>query len=272
MASENFSFAKFSRNTFYSGLNSRLVDMAEVGSGQRIVDLGCGTGGVTQMILERLRGARNSVVIAIDQSTTALRQAMEDLKDARDAAVQFVHSRVEQLSEAVKESVDTIVFCNAIHYISDKDALMAEISKTLKPGGKFLFNTSFFEGGQAPESAMFYRKWMLKSSRILRREYGLAPVRADKVESRKHLTPEGYRDLVESHGFRVVRQEIDVVHVPIEGWLDISDFEDFITGVMPGVPLEKASAALKEGVTRTCQEMGIETIDRNWLDVKAVRV
>ena len=271
MASENFSFAKFSTNPFYWSLNARLVDMADLKSGQRIVDLSCGTGGVTQLILERIRGARESVIIAMDQSATALKQAMENLKDARDAAIQFVQSRVEQLSESVKESVDTIVFCNAIHYVDDKDALMAEIAKTLKPGGKFVFNTSFFEGGQTPESLPFYRKWMLKSSRILRREYGLSPVKSAKVESRKHLTPDQYRQLVENHGLHVVKQEIDLVQVPIEGWLDISDFEDFIVGVMPGVPLEKASAALKDGVTQTYQEMGIEYVGRNWLDVIAVR-
>ena len=272
MASEEFTYDKFSKNPFMSSLNSRLIDMAEVGSGQRIIDLACGTGGVTRLILERLRGARESVVIAIDQSATALKQAMEDLKDARDAAVQFVQSRVEQLSESVKESVDTVFYCNAIHYVSDKDSLLAEVSKALKPGGKFAFNTSFFEGGQPPETLTFYRKWMFKASRTLRREYGLAPVLSEKVESRRHLTPGQYHELVERHGFRVVREEIDSVQVPLEGWLDISDFEDFIAGTMPGVPLDKASASLKEGATQAFRELEVEYVLRNWLDVLAVRV
>ncbi len=272
MASDNFTFTKFSNNAFYSALNARLVDMAEVGSEQRIVDLACGTGGVTQLILERLRGARDSMVIGIDQSATALKQAMDDLMGVYDAAVDFVHSHVEKVSETVKESADTVFFCNAIHYIPDKDLLVAEISKTLKPGGKFAFNTSFFDGGQLPESLGFYRKWMFKSARVLRRDYGLSPVRSAKVESRKQLTADQYRELVEGHGFLVARQEIDTVNVPIEGWLDISDFEDFIVGTMPGVPLDKASAALKKGVHQTFEEMEIEYVPRNWLDIIAVRV
>ena len=272
MTSDEFSFAKFSMNTFYSSLNGRLVDMVDLGSNQRIVDMACGTGAVTRLILERLRGARDSVIIAMDQSTTGLKQAMEDFKDARDAAVQFVQSRVEHMSDAVKESVDTVFYCNAIHYVSDKDALVAEVSKTLKPGGTFAFNTSFFEGGQTPESLLFYRKWMLKASRVLRREYGLKPIRSEKVESRKHLTAEEYRELVERHGLNVVRQEIDPVNVPIQGWLDISTFEDFITGVMPGVPLEKASAALQKGLRQTFQELELEYVPRNWLDMLAIRV
>ena len=272
MTTTKYTFAKFSDNPFYGAVNGHLVDMANLQSGQQIVDLACGTGSVTQLIVDRLRGARNSVVIAMDHSATALRQAMENLRDARDAAVQYVQSHVEQLSENIKESsTDTIFFCNAIHYVSDKDTLIAEVTKSLKPGGKFAFNTSFFDGGQPPESQPFYRKWMLKSSRILRREYGLSPSPSSKVESRKHLTAAEYRDLVERNGLTVVREEIDTVQVPLEGWLDISSFEDFIEGIMPGVPLDKASAALQEGVTQTYRELEIEHVPRNWLDVIAVR-
>ncbi|MCH8827090.1 MAG: L-histidine N(alpha)-methyltransferase [Chloroflexi bacterium] len=271
MTSQEHSFSKFSRNDFYEKLNSHLVEMAELDSGQRIVDLACGTGGVTKLILDHLRDARDFVVIAVDHSASALKQAMEELKGSKDAAVQFVQSQVEQLSESLKESVDTIVFCNAIHYIPDKDALVKDISKSLKPGGKFAFNTSFFEGSHPPETLHYYRKWMFKAMRILRREYGLSPSREKKVESRKHLTPEQYKDLLETHGLKIVKQEIETVDVPIDGWLDISAFEDFVTGVMPGVPLDKASASLQEAVRQTFEEMKLTYVSRSWLGVVAVR-
>ncbi len=267
-----FSFSTFSQNPFYEELNARLVAMAEPGSGQRIVDLACGTGGVTKLILEHARGARDSVVIAMDHSASALKQAMDDMKSHRDTAVQFVQSQVEHMSDALKEKADTVIFCNAIHYIPDKDALVGEISKSLNPGGKFAFNTSFYEGGQVPESMTFYRKWMFKSARILRREHGLSPRRAEKVESRKHLSADEYRALLERNGFQVIRLEEDRVLVPIEGWLDISTFEDFIAGTLPGVPLKEASDSLQKGVHQTFEEMEIEYVPRNWLDVVAVRI
>jgi len=271
VTSGDFTFSTFSKNAFYGELNGRLIDMVDVGSGQRIVDLACGTGGVTRLILERIRDARESVVIAVDHSSTALRQAMDDLKDIRDNAVQFVQSQVEQVSESLKERADTVVFCNAIHYIPDKDALLTEISKTLKPGGKFAFNTSFFEGGQLPESQLFYRKWMFKSARILRKEHGLSTQRTAKVESRKHLTAEQYRELVERHNFTVLKQEIDTVNVPVDGWLDISTFEDFIVGTLPGVPLDAASDSLQKGCHQAFEELNLTYVPRNWLDMVAVR-
>ena len=120
MTQDDFTFAKFANNSFYRVQNARLVEMADIGSDQRIVDLACGNGGVTRLIVDRLRGARNSVVIGIDHSSEMLRQAMEELNDVRSNAVQFVQSKVEHLSDSVKESVDTVIFCNAIHYVSDK--------------------------------------------------------------------------------------------------------------------------------------------------------
>ena len=271
MTPEEFTFTKFASNAFYRRQNATLIDMAGVGPGQRSVDLACGNGGVTKLIAGRLRGARDSVIIAIDHSSEMLRLAMEDLKDARTAAVQYVQSQVEQVSEAVKESADTVFFCNAIHYVPDKDQLLTEISRALKPGGKLAFNTSFFEGAHPPETMIFARKWMMRSVRILRREHGLSIIRSDKVESRSHLTPGEYRDLLEVDGFRVAKQEIETVPVPMEGWRDISGFKDFIAGAMPGVPLDKASMALQVGCEQVFTEMKREFVDRNWLRMVAVR-
>ena len=112
---------------------------------------------------------------------------------------------------------------------------------------------------------------MFKAARILRRDYGVSPVRSEKVESRRQLTPEQYRNLLGRHDFKIVRQKIDTVQVPIAGWLDISGFEDFIRGVMPGAPLDKASKALQEGVRQTFDELKVSHVPRNWLDVIAVR-
>ena len=149
---------------------------------------------------------------------------------------------------------------------------MAEISRTLKPGGKLAFNTTFYDGSLPDETLIFYRKWMLKAVRSLRREYGLAPVKSERTEARRQLTPQEYQALVESNGFKISKQSIDTVKFTLEGYLDISTFADFIEGTMPGVPLLEASSALKSGARQAFEEMNVDHIPRNWLCVVATRV
>ena len=117
MNSNEFTFATFSKNEFYSTLNARLVDMADVASDKRVVDLACGAGGVTRLILERINRTRDTAVIALDHSSIALKTAMEELRDISNNAVKYVQLGVENVSEAVKESVDTVVFCLSLIHI-----------------------------------------------------------------------------------------------------------------------------------------------------------
>lgn len=268
---EEYSFSKFANLDFYKRINSRLLELAEIREQRRIVDLGCGTGGVTRLILDRLAAARQSCIYAIDHSASAIRQAVNDLGDRRDAVIKFIQGDAGTISETVEDGVDAVVYCNAIHYVHDKASLLEQIKSSLRPGGILAFNSSFFEGSHPPESQEFYRRWMMRSLRILRREYNLKPVRNEKVESRRHLTPEEYKLLVESQGFRVSKQEIMPVRVPLQGWLDISTFKDFVEGTFPGVPIAEASASLQRGVRETYEELGIDHVNRNWMSVVATR-
>ena len=268
---ESFSFAAFANAPFYRKINTDLVELSQVRPGQHVVDLACGTGGVTRIIMEKLRGARESLVIGVDLSTFALKQAREELSNAKDAMVEFVLGHAEQLSHLVREKVDAVVFCNAIHLVNDKEKLSGEVFSTLRSGGVFAFNTSFYEGGHLPETEQWYRRWMFRSVRILRSEYGLSPIKAERVEARQHLTAEQYTELLKESGFQIKEQRINTAQVPLEGWVLISQFEDWIRGVMPGVPLKEASESLQKGAAQLFEEMKVNFIPRNWLEIVAVK-
>ena len=268
MGAGELSFKWFAEHNFYRTVNSALVDASGIGPGQKVVELACGTGAVTGLVLERLRGARDSLIIGIDASAASLREAVDQLGSVRDVAVQFVQGRVEALSETVKERVDGIVFCNGIHYVEDKGNLLTQIATTLKPKGTFAFNTSFYNGAHPPETEQFYRRWMMRAIRILRAQHSLKPT-AGKVQARLQLSPEEYAELLEGYGFYIVKHEIQTAPVPLEGWVDISRYEDFVAGAMPGVPLAPASEALQEGVRQTFSDMGLQFVPRNWLSMVA---
>ncbi len=269
MTAQTYSFEDFANQEWYRNLNVRLVDLAGLKPGQRIIDLACGPGSVTKVIVEKVKGARNTVVIGVDMSAAALKQAREELSTRTGAVVQFVEGRAEELSKIVREKVDAVVCCNAIHMLEDKDRVVAEVSRSLAPGGAFAFNTAFFNGTQAPETEQFYRRWMLRALRILKAE-GLSPTK-EKVMARQTLTPEQYEELLERHGFKVQTKELQPVGVPLEGWQDISSFEDFAQGALPGIPVDKASQVLRDAVAQVFQEFELTVVPRYWLAMVAVR-
>ena len=268
--SDDFSFTRFAQLRFFREENARLVAMAGLLPGQQVVDLACGPGEVSKLILDRVRGARDSLVIGVDMSSLALQQAREEFSNVRDAVVRFVQARAEDLSQTIKERVDAVVFCNAIHLMPDKVRVLQEINGTLKPGGTFAFNSTFYDGSQLAETDTFYRRWMMRALRILRGEHSMRPDR-EKVMARQQLTPGEYRELLVRSGFRVSTEHVETIDVPIEGWLYISTFADFVQGALPGVPVETGSAVLQQAIIETFKDMNLTFVKRNWLEFVATR-
>lgn len=269
---EDFSFSAFSNLPFYKQVNARLLDLAQVGRQRRIIDLGCGTGGVTKLILERLQSAKDTVIFAVDHSASALRDAVTELGGRKDAVIRFVQSPVQNLKTAINGDVDAVVYCNSIHYVPDKKTLLGQIREKLSPNGILAINTSFFDGSHPAESEDFYRRWLMRSLRILKREYGMKPDPAQKVESRQHLSAEQYEQLLEESGFKIVKSEVADIDVPESGWFHISGFRDWIEGVLPGVPLKTGQEALQKGLRQVFEERNLETVPRRWLSISAARV
>jgi hypothetical protein len=146
-----------------------------------------------------------------------------------------------------------------------------QIREKLTPNGVLALNTSFFHGSHPPESEEFFRRWLMRSLRILKREHGMMPDAAQKVESRQHLSQEEYESLLESSGFAIIKSEVADIEVPESGWFHISGFKDWIEGVLPGVPLNIGRQALQKGLGQVFEERQITTVPRRWLSISAAR-
>ena len=265
-----YSFKAFSDQPFFREVNSWLVDHAALQRGWRVVDVACGSGLVTELVLERVRGARDALVVALDVSGAALADVKERFAGTGGALLELVQARAEEMSLSVRQAMDAVVFCNGIHYIADKRRLLREVRQTLRPGGTFAFNTSFFEGAHLPETLTFYRRWMLRALRTLKTRYGLTPDRT-KVTARQQLTPAEYRAALEAEGFTVLVEEVVTATLDEQGWVDISRFADFVEGALPAVPLAQASEVLCDAVRETLADLGLAGVPRNWLSVVATR-
>src|SRR5712691_3666645 len=263
---ERFSFEAFTRHPFFTEVNRWIIERVICPGRRKIVDLGCGPGAVTKLIVERLgRDAKNAEVIGIDPSQSALAKARAAIQSKW---VRFVEGSAEWVSRLVS-SADAVVFLNAIHLVPDKAQVIAEIRKALKPGGVFAFNTTFFNGAYVEGTAAFWRRWIVRAVQVLR-ERGFDVKHSEHAVAREFLTADQYADLCVQAGFaRPTVQFVRIAMTP-ESLEDIGRFSLFIEGALPGVPLEQGAEALREGLRRALAETGLATVPRNWLECVAV--
>jgi arsenite methyltransferase len=113
-------------------------------AGCRILDLGCGTGRDVYT-LAQLAGPAGRVV-GVDMTSAQLAVAEQHRAYHRDAFgfdnVEFRHGFIERLDELgfAPASFDVIVSNCVINLSPDKDAVLREIQRLLKPGGEFYFS------------------------------------------------------------------------------------------------------------------------------------
>ena len=94
------------------------------------LDLGCGSGRLTEHLLRRLPRGR---VIAIDRSANMLDAARQHLEPRYGNHVEYVQRSLEQIDF---DTVADLAFSNAaLHWVPDHPRLFAAIFRALKPGG-----------------------------------------------------------------------------------------------------------------------------------------
>jgi ubiquinone/menaquinone biosynthesis C-methylase UbiE len=268
-APRSYTLDKFAQEPFYEEVNKRLVALTGLHKGQRVVDVGAGTGAVTRLLAEQVKND-GAEVIAIEPSETAIEAAKRNLENLRDGLVRFIQGSAERLNQLVRGPVDAVFFCNAIHLVPEKEQVLQQIKQTLREDGTFSFNTSFYDGAEPPESEQFYRKWMMRALRALKTEYGIMPDKT-KVEARHRLTEQDYIKLLEDNGFKIVKAEVVQVQMPLSGFEGISEYSLWIEGVLPGVPLEAGAQSLLQGCREAFKELGLKYSPRNWLLIVASR-
>jgi trans-aconitate 2-methyltransferase len=104
-----------------------VLERLELRGDETVVDAGCGSGRVTEQLLERLPNGR---VIAVDGSEAMVEKAKERLGDRADYLVS------DQLR--LSEPVDIVFSTATFHWIGDHDRLFRQIRRVLRPGGRLV--------------------------------------------------------------------------------------------------------------------------------------
>jgi trans-aconitate 2-methyltransferase len=110
-------------------LGLEVLSRLELNGDELVLDAGCGSGRITQALVEQLPRGR---VIAVDQSASMVDAAKQRLGETADVRV------VDLLELDLEEPVDAIVSTATFHWIADHDLLFRRLHNALRAGGRLV--------------------------------------------------------------------------------------------------------------------------------------
>jgi SAM-dependent methyltransferase len=209
----------YARNArFVAELGAPVVELLDPRPGERILDLGCGDGFLTERLV-----AAGCDVVAADASRA-------QLGAARARGLRVAACRGERLAFA---SVFDAVFSNAaLHWMKAADAVIGEVHRVLRPGGRFVGEL----GGAGCVAAV---------RRALGHALARRAVDADALDPWFFPSAEHYAERLARGGFEVESIALFPRPTPLPGdvaaWL-----ETFAQPFLGGLAPDARAAAIEE--------------------------
>ena len=228
-----------------------LLALLDAKPGERILDVGCGTGQLSAEIAHR--GAE---VVGVDSSAEMIADARRNFPEVR-----FEVARAESLPYAAE--FDAVLSNAALHWVPDQHGALASIARALKPGGRFVFEMGGYKNlGR-----------VLQASCEAMRSLGVP-----EPESRiPWFFPSigKYAPLVESHGFTVKYAVLFDRPTPLEGmqgfarWIEM--FGNFAISSVAPERREELARHWEELARPMLFHKGVWTLDHTRLRMLAIK-
>lgn len=205
---------------FVHGMAGGVVELLAPQPGERILDLGCGDGQLTMRL-----AATGAKVVGVDASP-------QMVAAAQSRGAEAVQGNAESLPFPDQDF--DAVFSNAVlHWVRDHDAMMGEVRRVLRPGGRFVAEFGGHGNIAAIRVALMA---VLERHNLAGREDGV----------NYYPTPKAYAERLERHGFRVEQIALIPRPTPLaEGgmsqWL-----RTFRRGVIEALPESARETVVRE--------------------------
>lgn len=236
---QEWNAAQYAQNAhFVPTLGQPVLDLLKPRSGERILDLACGDGILTEKLV-----AAGAIVVGVDGSPDMVKAAQARGLDAR---------QMDGMALTFDREFDAVFSNAALHWMkADPDAVIAGVKRALKPGGRFVAEM----GGHGCVAAITVAL--------------LAVVQRRGVDTQSIIpwyfpTVDDYRGRLVRAGFVVDYIELISRPTPLptamEGWL-----ETFGNPILNRLPEDQRRAARDEAIALLrlvlCDEQGRWTAD-----------
>ncbi|MGI8989867.1 MAG: class I SAM-dependent methyltransferase [Bryobacteraceae bacterium] len=232
------------RHSYVWEYGSSLIEVLKPESGERILDVGCGTGRLTAKLAES-----GATVLGLDSDPGMIAQARINFPQLR-------FQLANGADFAVPEPFDAVFSNAALHWIREPERVIACIAKALRTGGRFVAEFGGKGNVQAVVAAMAEAMPGAKS-----------PWYFPSIGE--------YAPLLERHGLEVVSARLFDRPTPLDGEDGMRDWlRMFAASFFDGVAMERRESRLREVETVLRPKLhrdGKWVVDYKRLRVVAVR-
>jgi ubiquinone/menaquinone biosynthesis C-methylase UbiE len=148
--------------------------VADLHEGETVLDLGSGAGG--DVLISARRVGATGKAIGLDMTDEMLELARRNAADAGVENVEFVKGYIEELPLA-DASVDVVISNCVINLSADKQRVLHEVARVLRPGGRFAVSDVIADPGMDEATRADMAQWTGCIAGALTREAFAAALR-----------------------------------------------------------------------------------------------